>query len=78
VETDTLYLDYLVTEQTRKAFQNNFASAIDLFQYLQILLILNLYVVSEPLKRDIYLSDSLYVNETVPTLPASCVSKIWC
>ncbi|MGD9366042.1 MAG: restriction system-associated AAA family ATPase [Desulfobacteraceae bacterium] len=68
--TDTLYLDYLVTDETRKAFQNNFSSAMDLFQHLQILLILNLYAVSEPLKRDLYLSDSLYVNETVPTLPA--------
>ncbi|MBC2712100.1 MAG: restriction system-associated AAA family ATPase [Desulfosarcina sp.] len=69
-ENDTLYLDYLVTEETREAFRNNFASAIDLFQYLQILLTLNLYSVSEPLKTDLYLSDSLYVNETVPTLPS--------
>ena len=69
-DTDTLYLDYFVTEATREAFQNNFESAIDLFQYLQILLILNLYSVSEPLKRDLYLSESLYVNETVPTLPS--------
>ena len=69
-ENDTLYLDYLVTEETREAFKNNFASAIDLFQYLQILLTLNLYSVSEPLKKDLYLSDSLYVNETIPTLPS--------
>ena len=69
-ENDTLYLDYLVTDTTREAFKNNFASAIDLFQYLQILLILNLYSVSEPLKTDLYLSNSLYVNETVPTLPS--------
>jgi restriction system-associated AAA family ATPase len=69
-ENDTLYLDYLVTEETSEAFKNNFASAIDLFQYLQILLTLNLYSVSEPLKKDLYLSDSLYVNETIPTLPS--------
>lgn len=69
-ETDTLYLDYLVTEETREAFKNNFASAIDLFQYLQILLTLNLYSVSETLKTQLYLSNSLYANETVPTLPA--------
>ena len=68
-ENDTLYLDYLVTAETREAFKNNFSSAIDLFQYLQILLTLNLYSVSELLKTDLYLSDSLYVNETVPTLP---------
>lgn len=69
-ENDTLYLDYLVTKETRNAFKNNFSSAIDLFQYLQILLILNLYSVSEGLKTEIYLSDSLYANEIVPTLPA--------
>ena len=65
-ESDTLYLDYLVTEESREAFKNNFASAMDLFQYLQILLTLNLYSVSESLKKDLYLSDSLYVNETFP------------
>ena len=69
-ESDTLYLDYLVTEESREAFKNNFASAMDLFQYLQILLTLNLYSVSESLKKDLYLSESLYVNETVPTLPS--------
>lgn len=70
IDSDTLYLDYLVSEATREAFKNNFASAIDLFQYLQTLLVLNLYSVSEPLKRDVYLSDSLYANETVPGLPS--------
>ncbi|MDQ1240047.1 MAG: hypothetical protein QG577_2233, partial [Thermodesulfobacteriota bacterium] len=70
MENDTLYLDYLVSEETREAFKNNFASAIDLFQYLQILLTLNLYSVSESLKKDLYRSASLYVNETIPTLPS--------
>ena len=69
-ETDILYLDYLVNEETRKAFINNFDSAMDLFQSLQMLLTLNLYAVSDSLKNALYLSDSLYVNETVPTLPA--------
>lgn len=72
-ETDTLYLDYLVDEKTRKAFANNFASAMDLFQSLQMLLTLNLYAVSDALKNALYLSDSLYVNETVPTLPADAL-----
>ncbi len=69
-ETDTLYLDYLVNGETRKAFENNFESAMDLFQSLQLLLTLNLYSVSDQLKKNLYLSDSLYVNETVPTLSA--------
>ncbi|MGZ8172611.1 restriction system-associated AAA family ATPase [Methylobacter sp.] len=69
-ETDTLYLDYLVNANTIAAFKNNFSSAIDLFQSLQILLILNLYSVSDQLKAELYGSGSLYVNETVPTLPS--------
>ncbi|WXG56085.1 MAG: restriction system-associated AAA family ATPase [Candidatus Sedimenticola sp. (ex Thyasira tokunagai)] len=69
-ETDTLYLDYWVNEATIEAFKNNFESAIDLFQSLQILLTLNLYSVSDNLKSELYRSSSLYVNETVPTLPS--------
>lgn len=70
---DTLYLDYYVNEATRQAFRENFdfevnKSPIALFQALQVLLTLNLYTVSNPLKSDLYKSGSLYVSETVPTL----------
>ncbi len=71
--TDTLYLDYCVDEETKKAFRENFdfeinKSPIALFQAFQILLTLNLYSVSDTLKSDLYKSDSLYVTETIPTL----------
>lgn len=67
--TDTLYLDYYVNYATRNAFQDNFdRSPIVLFQAFQVLLALNLYSVSEPLKSDLYRSNSHYVSETVPTL----------
>lgn len=69
-DTDSLYLDYWVNDATREAFKLRFGSALDLFQALQILLTLNLYSVSEGLKKELYQSDSLYVNETVPTLPS--------
>lgn len=68
--TDSLYLDYKVNQATYLAFQNSFASALELFQALQVLLTLNLYSVSEQLKSDLYQSDSLYVGETVPSLPS--------
>ncbi|MGS0691213.1 restriction system-associated AAA family ATPase [Shewanella sp. 30m-9] len=68
--TDSLYLDYCVNQATRNAFQNNFNSALDLFQALQVLLTLNLYSVSDKLKTDLYQSNSLYVGETVPSLPS--------
>jgi restriction system-associated AAA family ATPase len=72
-DSDTIYLDYLVNEATRKAFSENFdfevnESPIVLFQAFQVLLTLNLYPVSEALKADLYRSDSHYVSETVPTL----------
>jgi len=60
-ETDELYLDFWVNEATKQAFAHHFYSAIELFQAFQILLTLNLYTVNDA---------SLYVNETVPTLPA--------
>jgi len=71
--SDTLYLDYLINEGTRQAFRKNFdfeenQSPIALFQALQVLLTLNLFTVSDDLKKDLYQSDSLYVSETVPTL----------
>jgi len=73
--TNTLYLDYYVNEATRQAFRENFdfevnRSPIALFQAFQVLLMLNLYTVSEALKTDLYKSDSHYVSETVPILPS--------
>ncbi|MBD2802945.1 restriction system-associated AAA family ATPase [Xenorhabdus sp. M] len=67
--TDTLILDYLVNEATKQAFRENFdGSPLALFQAFQVLLALNLYVVSDTLKSDLYTSTSHYVSETVPTL----------
>lgn len=67
--TDSLVLDYWVNEATRRAFRENFeGSALALFRAFQVLLTLNLYVVSDVLKSDLYTSTSHYVSETVPTL----------
>jgi restriction system-associated AAA family ATPase len=77
-----LLLDYWVTSATREAFQFHFgaggeseersraASALNLFQSLQTLLTLNYYSVKDQTKAELYRSDSLYVNETIP-MPAS-------
>ncbi len=69
-ESDEWYLDYWVNDETKKAFSHNFESAIDLFQVFQILLTLNLFTVDEKLKKELYQSSSLYVNETIPVLPS--------
>jgi restriction system-associated AAA family ATPase len=78
-----LYLDYWVNDATRRAFAVHFgesvagtvdaskaASALNLFQSLQMLLTLNHYQVDDQTKIELYQSDSLYVNETIP-MPAS-------
>lgn len=70
-DADELFLDYWVNEETKQAFAHNFGSPIELFQAFQILLTLNLYAVNETLKKELYQSKSLYVNETVPTLPSN-------
>ena len=66
----TYYFDYYVDDACRSAFEMHFGSAIELFKAFQILLTLNLYAVSEDLKRDLYQSKSLYINETIPKLPS--------
>lgn len=66
---DTLVLDYWVNDETKQAFSKNFdGSPLALFQAFQVLLMLNLYTVSDTLKTDLYHSNSHYVSETVPTL----------
>lgn len=82
-ENKVLYLDYFIDPDKRnekselieisemkKAFQGNFEDAFELFRTFQTLLTLNLYEVDVKLKQDLYRSGSLYVNETVPTLPS--------
>ncbi|WP_316834464.1 restriction system-associated AAA family ATPase [Pedobacter nutrimenti] len=82
-ENKVLFLDYFIDPDKRnekgelveisemkKAFQGNFQDAFELFRTFQTLLTLNLYEVDIKLKQDLYRSGSLYVNETVPTLPS--------
>jgi restriction system-associated AAA family ATPase len=68
--SEMLYLDYKVNAATKEAFNLHFGNPIDLFKTFQILLTLNLFSVSENLKKELYESSSLYVNETVPVLPS--------
>lgn len=80
-ESYDLYLDYWVNDATKQAFLVHFGeasgvsadvdkarSALNLFQAFQILLTLNYYKVDEITKTELYQSDSLYVNETIPVL----------
>ncbi len=70
IENKTLYLDYFVDKEgvMKEAFRGNFENAFELFRSFQILLTLNLHSVDRNLRKDLYKSGSLYVNETVPIL----------
>lgn len=70
-ESQTLYLDYWVNDATRKAFRLHFGDPLRLFQSFQILLTLNLYAVEREIKKELYQSQSLFVGETIPIIPAS-------
>ncbi|CAH0142228.1 MULTISPECIES: restriction system-associated AAA family ATPase [unclassified Pedobacter] len=69
-DEENLVLDFWVDESLKTAFKNEFASPLDLFRTFQVLHTLNLYDVPYQTKNDIYNSNSLYVNETVPVLPS--------
>jgi len=69
-DSDTHYLDYWLDDECKKAFALHFGTALELFRSLQLLLTLNLYSVSNQQKLEMYQSQSLYVNETIPILPA--------
>ncbi|MFA0963950.1 restriction system-associated AAA family ATPase [Roseivirga sp. BDSF3-8] len=69
IEKDFYHFDYLVNDETKKAFRLLFDNdPVSLFQSFQILLTLNLFEVNTELKSEFYHSESLYVNETVPVL----------
>lgn len=69
-DKDTLYLDFWLDEQCQDAFRSHFENPLNLFQSLQLLLTLNLYSVSNQQKLEMYQSNSLYFNETIPVLPS--------
>ena len=66
---EALYLDYWINDATKKAFRLHFGDdALELFRAFQILFTLNLGHVNRETKTQLYHSNSLYVNEIVPTL----------
>jgi restriction system-associated AAA family ATPase len=68
--TDTHYYDYCLDDDCKKAFSLHFGKPLELFRAFQLLLTLNLYSVSNQQKLEMYQSQSLYVNETIPRLPS--------
>ncbi len=68
-KSETQYLDYWINESTRQSFRHHFYDdPLELFRAFQILFTLNLEHVGRQIKTEIYHSNSLYVNETIPTI----------
>lgn len=69
-DSQNIILDFWVDDELKKIFKKEFISPLDLFRTFQVFHTLNLYDVSTSLKDDLYSSNSLFVNETVPILPS--------
>jgi restriction system-associated AAA family ATPase len=70
VGREYLILDYKVTLATKEAFRFHFANEqynkpLQLFQFFQILLELNAYVVSEEDKMRVYKSNNIFINHDI-------------
>ena len=61
--------DFIGLSEAKKAFRAHFNNnPLELFRAFQVLLTLNLYDVDDKTKKELYKSNSLYVNETIPIL----------
>lgn len=69
LETNLLYLDYFVNDETKNAFKLFFENPVDLFQNFQILLTLNTYQLDDDIKSRIYKSKNIYLNQDVVPIP---------
>lgn len=67
-DDDFEFLDFYVNDATRLAFKEHFATPLKLFRAFQVLSLLNLRVVDNELKNEIYKSDSLYAMYKIPAL----------
>jgi restriction system-associated AAA family ATPase len=64
------YLDFKVNKETKKAFQFHFdKDPLKLFELFQILLLQDLYKVSEDAKKNIYSTQNLFMNQDMGYIP---------
>jgi len=60
------YLDFYFNNKTKNAFEKHFKNPLSLFKAFQVLSLLNLRVLDNKLKEEIYSSDSLYAMYKIP------------
>lgn len=64
--TNTLCLDFYVTDATKIAFKDHFHSGIECFQLFSLLYELNNYSIDNTIKEDIYRSKGVYTDGKLP------------
>lgn len=70
VDTKDWYLDYYVDDECRKAFNYHFRNnAFELFRTFQVLLNLNNYKTPKDIKKRVYNSENIYINQDMIPLP---------
>ncbi|MGH1388350.1 restriction system-associated AAA family ATPase [Kordia sp.] len=70
VHTNEWFLDYYVDKECRKAFKHHFRNdAFELFRTFQVLLNLNNYKTPKKIKKKVYNSKNIYINQDVIPLP---------
>lgn len=61
-----IWLDFYVDNETKRAFCDNFSSSFELFRLFQILYELNLIVVNNDIKEEVYSSKGYYTDGKLP------------
>lgn len=60
------FLDFYFNESTKEVFKKHFENPLKLFKAFQVLSLLNLRILDNKLKKEIYNSDSLYAMYKIP------------
>jgi restriction system-associated AAA family ATPase len=66
-DSETLWLDFFVDDNTKAIFNQNFKNSFDLFRLFQILYELNARIVSDSIKEEVYSSKGYYTKGKLPT-----------
>lgn len=61
-----LTLDFLVDENTKRAFKDNFKSSFELFRFFQVLYELNANIIQDHIKEEVYKSRGFYTDGKLP------------
>ena len=65
-DVERITIDFLIDENTKKAFREHFDSAFELFRVFQLLYELNNFSIHEKTKEEVYKSKGVYTDGKIP------------